>query len=108
MDNTKIVRIGDKDIGFKATAGIFYRYKENFGVEYLEDLAKCRRISNGVFAMQVFNRMIWVLAKTYDPDIPPIQDWLDSFGVDEYKYDVVWEEIKPILEANNKVDRKNA
>lgn len=108
MDNAKIIKIGDKEVGFKATAAIFYRYKEAFGIEYLEDLAKCKATNSGIFAMQVINRMIWVLAKTYDKSIPPCQEWLDSFSLEEYHYDEIWQELQPIIDVNYKVDRKNA
>lgn len=107
MSNTIVLTIDSRQIGFKATAGLFYRYKEAFGTEYLEDVVKVHQFGKGAFVQQVEYRTLWVLAKTYDDSIPPIQTWLDSFAYGAFHVDDIYNQVMPILQANMKVDRKN-
>lgn len=112
MENTLVLKIGDRKVGFKATAGIFYRYKQAFGSEYLEDVAKAHSIGNAYFVQQIEYRMLWVLAQTYactnnEEPLPPVQDWLDSFEYGAFSVDDIYQKVQPILQANQKIDRKN-
>lgn len=112
--NSIILKIGDKEVGFLATAGIYMRYKSAFGTEFYEDLLNCKTCGkHGAFTQTVTERIIWVLAKTYEEvigtkeSIPPCQQWLDSFGINEFQFDKVYQKLQPIMTDNLKVDRKN-
>lgn len=107
MENSIVININGNDVGFKATAGLFYRYKEAFGTEYLEDVVNVHRVGSSAFVQQVEYRTLWVLAKTYDSSIPPIQSWLDSFPLGTFPVDDIYQQVSPILSANMKIDRKN-
>lgn len=112
--NSIVLKIGEKEVGFLATAGVFMRYKNSFGSDFYEDMMNCKSCGQkGLFAQTVIERYIWVLAKTYEEvigakePIPPCQQWLDSFELSEFKYDEIYDKLQPIISDNLKVDRKN-
>jgi len=125
----KMIEIGDKKVGFKATGGLPYRYKCQFNREVLSDLMeyeKCVsdrartqmksgtgkvKISPADFDMSKLNietlyNILWSMAKTYDNSIPPPLDWLDTFDV--FPVFEIWSQVQDIFYANLKIDRKNA
>ena len=108
--NSKIIKIGEKEVGFKINAAIFYLYKETFGEEYLIDLEKINKKYEGEernLCLQSLYRMEWCMAYLYDKSIPPIMNWLEQFPLGTYKPDKVWSELLPLIEDDIKVDRKN-
>lgn len=108
--NEKIIKIGDKEVGFKINAAILYLYKESFGEEYLIDLNKINKSYNKKernLCLQLQYRVEWCMAKLYDKSIPPIMEWLEQFSFGDYKVDDVWTEILPMITGDMKVDRKN-
>jgi hypothetical protein len=64
------------------------RYKAQFGRDALRDIFKLQdavdsknRIKNiDALDLEVFYNLVWTLAKTADPSIPPPLEWLDTFG----------------------------
>jgi trimethylamine:corrinoid methyltransferase-like protein len=122
----KMIEIGGKKVGFKATGGLPYRYKTQFNREVLSDLMeyeKCvsertklqiksgKKINSDDFDMTKLNietlyNVLWTMAKTYDNSIPPPLDWLDSFEV--FPVFDIWSQVQDIFYENLKIDRKNA
>lgn len=117
----KIIKIDGRDVKFKATGGTMYRYKSQFGREYIADvieLENCRlKVPDGKggtktsydmtkFSLETMYNLAWVLAKTADDTIPPPQEWLDSF--DEFPIVDIWKELGELLDRNSAIDRKNA
>ncbi len=100
----KIIKIGSKSVPLKSTAASLIRYKSNFGRDGLKDLVTLSKgmsasksnaddekdsekllediMSNDSFDFDVFFRFLWVFAKSGDPSIPPMEEWLDEFDVE--------------------------
>lgn len=113
----KIIKIDGRDVKLKATAGFMYRYKSQFGREYLADMIefeeaakKAAKEKNVTNKMKYYNfntmyNIIWALAKTADDTIPPPQEWLDTF--DTFPIFQIFGEVKELLDSSGKIDRKN-
>ena len=116
----KTITIAGKDVKFKATGGISYRYKAQFCREYIADaialeefVKSAKRDKDGniisydatKLSLELLYNILWTLAKTADSSIPSPQEWLDSF--DEFPVINIYSEVSDILSANLKVDRKN-
>ena len=88
----KTLTIDGRLVRFKSTGAFLLRYKAQFGRDPLQDVFKLqkaiRQDRNGKYIlgninaldMTVFYNLVWTLAKTADPSIPPPMDWLDSFS----------------------------
>jgi hypothetical protein len=98
----KTIKIDGKNVTFKATGGIMYRYKNQFGREYLADAMKMQNFADSKtkkkiktadgkitfvddydytkLNLELAYNLAWTLAKTADPSIPDPQTWLDSFN----------------------------
>lgn len=105
----KTLDIDGKKVRFKATGGTMLRYKMQFGREYLADCAELAKVkkSNSIADIDLtpFYRIIWVLAKTADPDIPELLEWLDSF--EHFPVLDIIEQLNDVIGGNIKIDRKN-
>ena len=127
----KTITIDGKEVSFKATGGIGYRYKAQFGREFLEDvvnldafvnsgterLVKKKLPSGKLVAEKVTDydysklslesmyNLLWTLAKTADENIPDPQKWLDSFDV--FPVMNIYTQIQDLLGDNFKVSPKN-
>lgn len=113
----KVIKIDGKDVRLKVTAGFMYRYKAQFGREYLADIIaledaakaakKAKNVSGrlGGIDFNVMYDIIWALAKTADDTIPPPQEWLDTF--DTFPVLEIFGEVKELLDRSERVDRKN-
>ena len=112
----KIIKIDGRDVKFKSSGGTMYRYKAQFGREYLADiidLDKCRMDSEDgkttydmtKFPLEMMYNLAWVLAKTADDTIPPPLEWLDSFEV--FPIIDIWSELGELISKNAVIDRKN-
>ncbi len=99
----KTIKIDGRDVTFKSTGGVLYRYKNQFGREYLADLISLQEFMDSKklkkvkapdgkisFAddydftklnLQIAYDLAWTFAKTADSTIPDPQTWLDSFNV---------------------------
>lgn len=80
----KLIRIGEKEQGFKATGSTTRRYRDKFGRDLLIDINKIiPSFAKGqldVGDLEIFENMAYIMAKQYDPDIPNDPDeWLDGF-----------------------------
>lgn len=84
----KILTIDGRQVRFKSTGAFLLRYKAQFGRDALQDIFKLQNAidNNGqikdvnVLDLESIYNLVWVLAKTADPSIPPPMEWLDTFG----------------------------
>ena len=123
----KTLKIDGKDITFKCTGGTLYRYKNQFGREFLADAANLmdfedsktkKKLKNphGKITLQdeydftklnlelVYN-LSWVMAKTANPSIPDPQAWLDSFNT--FPIAEIIEPIMDMLQKSIEMSAKN-
>lgn len=104
----KVIKLGGKEVRLKSTAASLIRYKANFGRDGLKDLisladgisvknigadgavnkdAAMNMLKGESFDLDVFYRFFWVFAKSGDPSIPPLEEWLDT--IDEGPIDTI-------------------
>jgi len=84
----KILIIDGRQVKFKSTGAFLLRYKAQFGRDALQDILKLQgaidnknQIKNiDALDLEVFYNLVWTLAKTADPSIPPPLEWLDEFS----------------------------
>ncbi len=80
--------IDGRQVKFKSTGAFLLRYKAQFGRDALQDILKLQgaidnknQIKNiDALDLEVFYNLVWTLAKTADPSIPPPLEWLDEFS----------------------------
>lgn len=84
----KTIKIGGRDINFKATCGTLCIYKQQFGAEYCEELYKLKVMENsGAYTpdkiyleqYKISYRLIWSMAKNADKTIPDPERWAEKF-----------------------------
>ncbi|MDD3040775.1 hypothetical protein [Bacteroides sp.] len=83
----KILVIDGRDVKFKSTGAFLLRYKAQFGRDALRDIfilqesvnAEGQVVNANALELEIVYDLIWVLAKTADPNIPPPMEWLDTF-----------------------------
>lgn len=91
----KTIEVGGVRFPAKSTAASFISYKANFHRDAMRDLMGLAKglpknaasdeqmieflAGNESFDMEVFTRFLWVFAKAANKEIPPFEDWLDSF-----------------------------
>lgn len=85
----KALTIDGRQVRFKSTGAFLLRYKAQFGRDAIQDIFK---LSNAVdlktkelknveaLDLEVFYNLVWTLAKTADPNLPPPMEWLDTFS----------------------------
>ncbi len=84
----KILTIDGRQVKFKSTGAFLLRYKAQFGRDAIQDIFKLQgaidsknQIKNiDALDLEVFYDLVWTLAKTADPGIPPPMEWLDEFS----------------------------
>ena len=84
----KILIIDGRQVRFKSTGAFLLRYKAQFGRDALQDILRLQsaidskgQIKNiDTLDLEVFYNLIWTLAKTADPNLPPPMEWLDEFS----------------------------
>lgn len=84
----KILTIDGRQVKFKSTGAFLLRYKAQFGRDAIQDILKLENAIGknkeikdiDALNLEVFYNLIWTLAKTANPDIPPPIEWLDSFS----------------------------
>lgn len=84
----KILTIDGRRVKFKSTGAFLFRYKAQFGRDALQDIFKLQgamgsksQIKNiDALDLEVIYHLVWTLAKTADPSIPPPLEWLDEFS----------------------------
>ena len=84
----KILTIDGRQVRFKSTGAFLLRYKAQFGRDAIQDILRLQSAIDGkgqiknidTLDLEVFYNLVWTLAKTADPSIPPPMEWLDSFS----------------------------
>ncbi len=93
----KILIIDGRPVKFKSTGAFLLRYKAQFHRDALKDIYKLKdSIEEEVdeetgdkvhvlkdiesLDLEVFYNLVWTLAKTANPEIPPPLEWLDTFS----------------------------
>ena len=84
------IEIDGKEVAFKASAAIPRIYRLKFGRDIYRDLASLEKSvgeneegeSNlGLFSLEMFENIAYVMAKHADPSIPDSpEEWLDEFN----------------------------
>lgn len=113
----RILTIDGRQVKFKSTGAFLLRYKAQFGRDALKDIYKMASVfdekTNSIvdisaLDLEVFYNLVWTLAKTADPSIPPPMEWLDTF--DEFPLvdiipelmDMMFSCIKPTVISKKK------
>jgi hypothetical protein len=116
----KTLTIDGQEVRFKSTGAVPVRYKAQFHRDFFKDVLKMRKLSNVTekkpeditdeelepLDLEVFYRIIWVLAKTADKDIPDLLTWLDSFEV--FPFDEVMEELSEMISSSIQQSKKKS
>lgn len=85
----KILTIDGRQVKFKSTGAFLLRYKAQFGRDAIQDIFRLQNAIDektnklkdiSALDLEVFYNLVWTLAKTADPSIPPPMEWLDSFS----------------------------
>ena len=85
----KILNIDGRQVKFKSTGAFLLKYKAQFGKDAIQDIIRLSKSidedtkeinSIETFDLEVFYNLVWTLAKTADPNIPPPIEWLDTFS----------------------------
>lgn len=84
----KLLTIDGRQVAFKSTGAFLLRYKAQFGRDAVQDIFKLQgalgeagQIADiSALDLEVFYNLVWTLAKTADPTIPPPLEWLDGFS----------------------------
>ena len=86
----QIVLIGEREVRLKATASILLRYKSLTGKDLLKEFIKMEKIKDELtednlisiyekIDVEFIYNLFYVLAKTADPTLPPMLEFMDSF-----------------------------
>lgn len=116
----KVIRIGDKDIKFKASAGTPRRYRQVFRRDMMKDMAQLinkikpegDEIALTEIDLEIFENVAYIMARQGDfdntPDTP--DDWLDQFDLFPF-YDVfpqiieLWgDNVETMVDSKKKAD----
>lgn len=84
----KTLTISGKPTVFKCTGGFLLRYRELTGRDPIRDVAGMEELSGkgkdidisslSTDDLMLLYNIVWVMAKTANPDLPDMLDWVDS------------------------------
>lgn len=82
----KMLKIGDREVGFKATASTTKRYRQKFNRDLFKDInsliPKANTQDLAIEDLEVFQNIAYIMAWQYDNTIPADpDDWLDQFDM---------------------------
>lgn len=78
----RLIKIGDREVGFKATASTTKRYRQRFNRDMFKDVRSIHISEEGYSAedLECLENMAYIMAWQYDNTIPADpDDWLDQF-----------------------------
>ena len=79
----KTIRVSGKEVRLRATAALPIRYKAQFGRDLFADIFKMEPAikDNDLSKLDtlVFYDLVWLMAKSANPSIPDLEEWLDQF-----------------------------
>lgn len=98
----RIIKVGEYEFAAKSTAASLFSYKRNFNRDGLKDLIALTKgipanaetddivsdLSDGDFDFDTFFRFLWVFAKAGNPNIPPLENWLEGFDMSPIEFAV--------------------
>ncbi|MCM3783669.1 hypothetical protein M3231_11860 [Neobacillus mesonae] len=104
----KVFKIDGNTVRFKSSAAFVKKYKAHFRRNIFTDLyllnesiskdtAGNEVIDFGKLDIDLFYDIAWVLAKTADDSILPVEDWLDQF--DSFPIDIMPELLSMVTES---------
>ena len=118
----KTIKIDGKNITFKSTGALMYRYKQQFGTEYIADIMKLndfttskkkKKIKNddgtttiaddfnySTLSLEVAYNLAWCLAKAADNNVPDPLTWLDS--LDTFPIFDILPQLTELISLSNK------
>lgn len=76
---TKEIIIGGVPVQMKATAFTPFQFKAEFGedlIKGMQSIPKTEELDSVFMA-----RVAWIMAKGANPDIEPLEEWLEQFGI---------------------------
>lgn len=98
----KTITISGREVPFKSSGAFPVRYKAFFGKDVFAGMAKFAEIEESLLAGDIsdvdtdfFYNVAWTMAKTADPTIPPVIEWLDTF--EEFPVFSVFADLKDLL-----------
>jgi hypothetical protein len=93
----RIIKVGEYEFAAKSTAASLFSYKRNFNRDGLKDLIALTALTQGMpndaegdivsalvegnFDFDTFFRFLWVFARAANPEIPPLERWLEGFDM---------------------------
>lgn len=97
----KVITIGNKEVGFRATALTPRLYRHKIGRDIIQDFSRLekayrkaaalpetateeerREAQLSAFDLEIFENAAYIMARQYDPSVPDSPDeWLDGFEV---------------------------
>lgn len=97
----KVITIGNKEVGFRATALTPRLYRHKIGRDIIQDFGRLekayrkaaalpetameeerREAQLSAFDLEIFENAAYIMARQYDPSVPDSPDeWLDGFEV---------------------------
>jgi hypothetical protein len=90
----RIIKVGEYEFAAKSTAASLFSYKRNFNRDGLKDLIALTQgmpddaegdivsaLVEGNFDFDTFFRFLWVFARAANPEIPPLERWLEGFDM---------------------------
>lgn len=96
----KLIKIGEKEVLFKITGSTPVTYLSMYGKDFLSEFIKLEReLNGGEPDFTAFYRMCYVMAKKANAEIPPMEEWLDSFE-DGFPVFELIQELLPLIQAN--------
>ena len=87
----KIINIDGRDVKFKSTGATPLIYSRCFNKDFFNDLfkmnslgdlvnGKSKKSNTGEIDFEIFYRIVYILARGGNPDIPPMEQWFESFS----------------------------
>ena len=85
---SKTLKIGDRDVEFRSSAATPRMYRLIFKRDLFVDLKKLAEAAQAnasddedfaIEDMEMFENVAYVMAKSANPDIPKIDEWLEQF-----------------------------
>lgn len=89
----KIITIGNKEVGMKATANTPKRYRNTYNKDLIREMQKLINHLNsktgefnGDVDFEVVENLAYIMAKQYDDSIGTQEEWMDNFGIADIYY----------------------
>jgi hypothetical protein len=79
---TQTIKIGDREVTFKANGATLYYYRDKFGRDLFADFAKITTGEVTEETFEILQHLAFIMARQADKTIPDdFMEWLDTFDV---------------------------